>query len=153
MQQLEEQVFHVFADVPGLGQRGGIADGKRHVQDARQGAGQQRLAAAGRPEQQDVRFVDLDVRALGAEHQPLVVAVDGHGQHFFGVLLADHVFVQLRDDFPRRGHLSEKLLIGAAAAPLLLEDRLAQFDALAADIDVAWPFDQGTNVSIALATK
>ena len=113
----------------------------------------QRLAAAGRTDQQDVRLLDFDVRAFGAEHQPLVVAVDGHGQHLLGVLLADHVLVELGDDFARRGNLGEELLAGAAAAPLLLEDRLAKLDALAADVDVARSFDQRTDVAIALAAE
>jgi hypothetical protein len=49
VQQLEQQVLDVLADVAGLGQRGGVADGERHVQDPGQRAGQQRLARAGRP--------------------------------------------------------------------------------------------------------
>ena len=82
------------------------------------------------------------VAAFGAEHQPLVVAVHGHGQDLLGVFLADHVFVELGDDFARRGDLGEELLARAAPPPFLLEDRLAEFDALAADINVAGPFDQ-----------
>src|SRR5439155_418444 len=45
MQELEQEVFHVLADIAGLGKRGGIADGERHVQDAGQRPRQQRLAA------------------------------------------------------------------------------------------------------------
>ena len=75
------------------------------LRTAGQRAGQQRLAAAGRADEQDVRLVDFDVRlVLGAEHQPLVVAVHGDGQHLLGVLLADDVLVELRDDFARRGN-------------------------------------------------
>ena len=92
-------------------------------------------------------------RAFGAEHQPLVVVVHGDGQHLLGVLLADDVLVELRDDFARRGNLGEELLAGAAAPPFLLEDRLAKLDALAADVDVAGPFDQRADVAIALATE
>ena len=47
--------------VAGLGERGGVADGERHVEHAGQGAGQRGLAAAGGADQQDVRLVDLDV--------------------------------------------------------------------------------------------
>ncbi len=54
---------------------------------------------------------------------------------------------------PRRGDLGEQLLAGAAAAAFLFEDRLAQVDALAADVDVAGPFDQRSDVAIALATE
>ena len=62
VQQLQQQVLDVLADVAGLGQRGGVADGEGHVEDAGQRLGQQRLAGAGRTDQEDVRLVDLDVR-------------------------------------------------------------------------------------------
>ena len=51
LDQLQEDVLDVLAHVPGLGQRGGVGDGERHVEHAGQRLGQQRLAAAGRPEQ------------------------------------------------------------------------------------------------------
>ena len=85
--------------------------------------------------------------------QPLVVVVDRHGEDLLGVVLADDVLVQLPHDVPRRGDFHEGLFAAPAAAPLLLEDRLAQVDALAADVDVAGPLDQGPYVAIALAAK
>ena len=33
VQQLQQQVLDVFADVAGFGQRGGVADGERHVEN------------------------------------------------------------------------------------------------------------------------
>jgi hypothetical protein len=61
LDQLEQDVLHILADVAGLGQRGGVGDGERDVEDLGQRLGQQRLAAAGGAEQQDVRFLQLDV--------------------------------------------------------------------------------------------
>jgi hypothetical protein len=86
-------------------------------------------------------------------HQSLVVAVHGHGQHALGMLLADDVVVELGNEFAWRGNASEKLLARAAAPAFLFEDRLAELNALAADVNVAGTFDQGTDVAIALATK
>ena len=48
LDQLEQDVLDVLADVAGLGERGGVGDGERHVEHAGQGLGQQGLAAAGR---------------------------------------------------------------------------------------------------------
>ncbi len=64
LQQLLNDVLDVLADVAGLGQRGGIGDRERHVQQPRQGLGQQRLAAAGRADQQDVALGELDLVLL-----------------------------------------------------------------------------------------
>ena len=61
LDQLQEDVLDVLADVAGLGQRGGVGDRERDVEDPRQGLGEQRLAAAGRAEQQDVRLLQLDL--------------------------------------------------------------------------------------------
>ena len=61
LQQLEDDVLDVLADVAGLGQGGGVGDGEGHLEDARQRLREQRLARAGRAEQQDVRLLQLDV--------------------------------------------------------------------------------------------
>ena len=61
LQQAQDDVLDVLAHVAGLGQRGGVGDGERHVQDLRQRAGQQGLARAGRADHQDVALLDLDV--------------------------------------------------------------------------------------------
>ena len=105
------------------------------------------------PDQQDVRLVDFDIGAFAAEHQPLVVRMDGDGEHLLGRFLPDDVFVELDHDLARRGNLGEERLARAAAAALLVEDRLAKLDAFAADVDIARPFDQRADVAIALATE
>ena len=61
LDQLEEDVLDVLADVARLGQRRGIGDRERDVEDLGEGLGEQRLAAAGRAEQQDVRLLQLDL--------------------------------------------------------------------------------------------
>ena len=62
LDQLQEDVLDVLADVAGLGQRRGVGDREGDVEDPGKGLGEQRLAAAGRPEQQDVRLLELDSR-------------------------------------------------------------------------------------------
>ncbi len=61
LDQLQQDVLDVLADVAGLGQRRGVGDREGDVQDPCQGLGEQRLAAAGRAEQQDVRLLQLDL--------------------------------------------------------------------------------------------
>ena len=79
--------------------------------------------------------------------------MDGDGQDLLGPLLADDVLVQLVLDGAGRGDVGEEGLGGAAAALLLVDDRLAQLDAFAADVDIARPLDQGTDVAVALTAK
>ena len=64
LDQLQEDVLDVLADIPGLGQRGRVGDRERDVEDPGQGLGEQRLAAAGRAEQEDVRLLKLDLASL-----------------------------------------------------------------------------------------
>jgi len=78
---------------------------------------------------------------LVAQAEALVVVVDGHGQDLLGPVLADHVLVQFLLDAPGGGDVGKEGL-GIVPAPLLLvNDRLAQLDALAADVDIARPLD------------
>src|SRR5262249_14999596 len=144
----------VLADVAGLGERGGVADGEGDVEDLGEGAGQQGLAAAGRADQQDVALVDLDVAvALVAEAEALVVVVDGDGEDLLCPVLADDVLVELLLEGPRGGDVGEEGLGPAAPALLLVDDGLAQLDALAADVDVAGPLDQRADLPVALAAE
>ena len=66
LQQLQENVFHVLADVSRFGERGGIADGERHVKDSRQRLGQQRFPASGPTDQQDIALINFDIATGGA---------------------------------------------------------------------------------------
>jgi hypothetical protein len=54
LQQLQDDVLDVFADVAGFGQGRRVRHGERHVENPRQHLCQQRLARAGRSDQQDV---------------------------------------------------------------------------------------------------
>ena len=101
LQQLQDDVLDILADIAGLGQRRGVRHGEGHVEDARQRLRQQRLAGAGRADQQDVRLRQLDVVVLGLVVEPLVVVVDRDRQHLLGVVLADHVVVENLADFLR----------------------------------------------------
>src|SRR3954470_12849538 len=49
--ELEDDVLDVLADVAGLGESGGVGDGERHREQARQRLGEQRLASAGGADQ------------------------------------------------------------------------------------------------------
>ena len=104
VQELQEDVLDVLADVAGLGQRGGVADGEGDVEDPGEGPGEQGLAAAGRADQEDVRLVELDlgVVLLGVD-QPLVVVVDGDREDLLGPVLVDHVGVELLLDLRGSG--------------------------------------------------
>ena len=61
LDQLEQDVLDVLADVTRLRQRRRVGDGERDVEDPRERLRQERLAAAGRAEQEDVRLLELDL--------------------------------------------------------------------------------------------
>ena len=73
------------------------------------------------------------VVVAGAELHPLVVVVDGDRQDLLGVVLADDVVVQELEDLTGLGQLVEAELGGLGQ--LLLDDLVAEVDALVADVD------------------
>ena len=136
LKQLEDDVLDVLADIARLGERRGVDDGEGHREQLGQRLRQQRLAGAGRADQQDVRLGQLDVVAaarLLLDLDPLVVVVDGDGELLLGPLLADHVLVEELLDFLRRGQRRA----GAAVleAVVVGDDVVADLDALIADED------------------
>src|SRR5207247_2179047 len=100
-----------------------------------------------------VALLDLDVLPTAVDAEPFVVVVDRDGEDLLGAPLADHVLVELLLDGTRRGDVRGGRLRPAAALLLLVDDRLAQLDALAADVDVAGPLHEGADVAVAAAAE
>ena len=88
----------LLADILGLRQRRRISRDKRYIDDPRQCFAEQRLAGTGRAGQQDVALHHLNRfnRSFG---RFLEVGIDGHRQNFLGILLPDHVVIEMLDDF------------------------------------------------------
>src|SRR5262249_59418559 len=85
--------------------------------------------------------------------EALVVVVNGDGEGLLGPVLADDVLVEFVLDGARRGDVGDRGAAGAAAALLLVNDRLTQLDTLAADEDVAGAFDERADVAVPLAAE
>src|SRR5207253_1088665 len=124
-----------------------------HVKDTGQRLRQQGLAGAGRADQQDVALVDLDVAGDVTLAEALVVVVDGDRQDALGPLLANDVGVELLLDGARRRDVGEGRPGAGAAAFLLVDDRLAQLDALAADVNVAGAFNEWPDLAVILPAE
>ena len=125
--ELEQDVLHVLAHVTGLGERGGVGDGKRHLEDARERLGQQRLTGTGGAEQQDVGLGQLHLvhivvklaaharglvkgghRGAALDHATVVV-VHGHRHGALSVLLAHNIGRKLVINLVRRRHMRNDL--------------------------------------------
>ena len=127
--KLEQDVLHVLAHVTSLGERGGISDGKRHLEDARERLGQQRLAGTGGTEQKNIGlgklhlvhivvklaahtrgFVKGGHRSTALDHAAVMV-VHGHRHGALGVLLAHNIGRKLVIDLVRRRHVRDDLAV------------------------------------------
>ncbi len=135
LEQLQDDVLDVLADVAGFGQRGRIHDRERDGEQARERLREQRLAGAGRADEQDVGLGQLDVVAaarLLLDLEPLVVVVDGDRELLLGLLLADDVLVQELLDLHRHRERGPRAPIELV---VVRDDVVADLDALIADED------------------
>ena len=149
LDQAQKDVLDVLADVAGLGQRGGVGDGEGNVDDLGQRLRQERLAAAGGADQQDVGLLQLDVAGDLAVGDALVVVVDRDREDLLGVVLADDVLVELGADGLRVGDQPGLAALVGGGAGVLFQDLLAEVDALVADVD-ARAGDQLADLVLAL---
>ena len=138
LDQLEQNVLDVLADVAGFRQRGRVGDREWHVEHLGQRLGEIGLAAAGGSEHQDVGLGQLHglgarIAHLLAGLDPLVVVVDGHGQRALGGVLANDIALEEIADFGRLGQLVEFYVVGVSE--FLFDDLVAQVDAFVADVD------------------
>ncbi len=77
--ELEDDVLHILADVAGLGQSGGIGDGKRNRKQLCHCLCQQSLAGTSGTDENDIGLLELHLAAgVLREVDPLVVVVDRH---------------------------------------------------------------------------
>ena len=139
LHQSQEDVLHVVAHISGLGEGSGVGDGEGHLQNPGQGLGEQGLAAARRPHEQDVALLELHVLPA-AEVDALIVVVDRHGQGDFSVLLPDDILVQHVADLPHIGDVRPGLLLGIVS---VVQNAHAQVDTLVADIGARTGDDAG----------
>ena len=95
LQQLEDDVLDILANISSFCERSRIYNREGNVQHTGQGLRQQRLAGAGGPDQHDVRLGQFDpiARLLAIHEDALVVVVDGNRQLLLGLLLPDYVFI------------------------------------------------------------
>src|SRR4029077_17311965 len=106
LEQLKHDILYVLTYIAGFGKRGGVNDGKRHVEHAGERLGKKRFARARGPDQHDVGLGELHFAGLGAVHvDTLVMVVDRDGKLLLGLLLADDVFVEESFDFLRLGQV------------------------------------------------
>ncbi len=108
LNQPQQDVLDILADVARLGERGCVGDAKRHIQHLGERLGEQGFAAARRADEQDVGLLQLDVVHLHAGGDALVVVVNGDRQHLFGAILANHVRVQVLVDLGWRRQLRKR---------------------------------------------
>src|SRR3954447_7465156 len=151
LEQLQADVFDVLADVAGLRQGRRIGHCKRHVEDPGKGLRQKRLAAAGRSDQQDVRFGELDVvSGFRPMREALVVVVDGDGEHALRAVLTDHIIVENLADLGW-GRNSVTCL-DERGLGFFANDIVAKLDALIADED-GWAGNQLPDLVLRLAAE
>ena len=92
LDQLQEDILNILADIPRLGQRGRVSDRKGNIQSARQSLRQQGLTYAGRPEHEDVGLGEIDILVV-IEHA-LVVVIDRYGKRLFRGVLTDDILIK-----------------------------------------------------------
>ena len=134
LQQVDDDVLDVLADVAGLGQGGGVGDGEGHVEDAASVWASSVLPEPVGPSSRMFDFCSSTSSSADLGVDALVVVVDGDGEDLLGPLLADHVLVEDGLDLGRLGHRRQAVAL-RLVLDLLGDDVVAQPDALVADVD------------------
>lgn len=78
LQQPRDDVFNIFTDVTGFGERRGVSNCKRHIQQPRKRFGQQGFARTGGANQQHVGLGDFNTISRTLGRQAFEVVVDRH---------------------------------------------------------------------------
>jgi hypothetical protein len=159
LDQLEEDVFHVFADVAGFSERRRIRHGEGHIEALGESLGEVGLATAGGTDEQDVGLRDLHIVDHGIRRgdgvactNALVVVVDSDRERLLGGLLSDYVFLEKVEDLAGLRKLELARGLFASFGQALLDDLVAQLDTFITDVDTGTG-DQLLYLLLALATE
>ena len=95
LDQAEQDVLDVLADIAGLGQRRRVRDGERYLKRLGERLREQRLARAGRAEHQNIATSAAPPRSSRMV-DTLVMVVNRNGERDLGAVLADHVLDRAR---------------------------------------------------------
>ena len=101
LNQLEQNVLNVLANVTGFGQGGGVRNRKRNVQHFGKRLGQQGFAGTGRAKHQYVGLLQLYMAFLPGKNA-LIMIVDRNCQHALGIVLTNDILVKASFDLSRR---------------------------------------------------
>ena len=150
LQEFEDDVLNVLADVARFRERRRVNDGEGNHQHARERLRQKGLARAGGADEQYVRLLNLYVRSAACHLDALIVLVDGDGEALLGLLLADDVLVEERLDL---GGFGEGRARGDGLGLLVVgDDLVADVNALVADVD-GGPGDELLDFVLRLAAE
>ena len=98
LNEAEQNVFYVLANITCLGERRCVCNCKRNVDQFGQCLCQIRFSGTGRSEHQNVALLQFDVGGCTGKHS-FVMVVNSNGEHFFRLILSDYVVIQKCFDF------------------------------------------------------
>ncbi len=150
LNQLEQNILHIFSHIARLSQTCGICYGKRHVEDLGQSLGQKGLAASGGTEHENVALLQLHVIGPHIAVDPLVVVVNSHSQSFLGLFLPNHIFIQGILDFFRLGKTVQFNVM--FFGELFFDDLVTELYTFITDID-PWSSDELFYLLLHLSTE
>ena len=150
LEQLHQDVFHVFAHIASFREGRGVGNGKGHAQNAGQSFGKQGFTAARGADKEDVAFFKLNLVAQGAGvKHTLVVVVHRYRKDFLGLVLSDDILVKAILDFLGR----KKAFFALGAFHLVAGDNfVAGLDAFVANAGAVL-HDEIANLKLAAPAK
>ena len=140
LNETQQDVFDVFADIAGFRQSRCVRNGERNVQKLCKRLRKIGLADAGGTKQQHVALCNLHAAVFTAEENALIVVIDRHRERHFGFVLPDDVFIELLFDLLRlrQHHFGARLVFRLRAAAVerifIRDDVHAELYAFVTDI-------------------
>ena len=95
LEQTRQDTLHIFAHIASLSKHRSVNDGERHIQHLGDGTCQQCLSGTRRTHHDDVRLLNLHPTLVSRLLQAFVVVIYGNGEIALGLVLSDHILIQV----------------------------------------------------------
>ena len=145
-----DDVLNILANISRFGERGGIGNRERHVQQTSQCFSEQGFAGARGAHQQNIALREFDFVIAVTRLDTLVVVVNGHCKSALGARLTDDVLIQRIKNLAwlRQMTTCRRTLL----FQLFADDVIAELNALIAN-EHTRASDQFANLVLALSAK
>ena len=153
LDQLQQDIFHIFSDITGFRQCRRIRDRKRYINDLCKCLRQKCLTAACWSDHDDIALLQLHIIQILICGHTLIMIINSHRQYLLGFLLPYHIIIQKLFDLYRFEQVNIHRIRGFFLFVFFFNNICTQIHAFITDINACRACDHLAHLILCFIAK